>query len=97
MKVAIYKTIADITSFGPFEIGLFMIWTNLIEKSQESIYEKFKRDYLIVFKDSLAYWLPTSMICFYSIPFKYRVLYSCITSLIWDTFMSYAAHNKLSR
>lgn len=97
IKNALAKTIADITIFGQFEILLFMVWTNKLEKFSEPLSEKVNRDYLIVFKDSVIYWLPASIICFYYIPFKYRVLYSCLSSLIWDTFMSYAAHNKLIR
>ena len=81
------------TIFGPFEIVMFIVWTNYLEKSKQSIWEKMRNDFFIVLFNSYIFWMPTSFLCFYVIPAKYRALYMCLISVTWDTYMSYAAHN----
>ena len=81
--------------FAPFEIFVFMVWTNYLEQSPHSIYKKLKDDFVIVLVNSYIYWIPSSFFCFYLIPMKYRAIYMCGISVIWDTFMSFAAHNPI--
>ena len=93
LRNALLKTMLDMTIFGPFEIVMFIVWTNYLEKSKQSIWEKMRNDFFIVLFNSYIFWMPTSFLCFYVIPAKYRALYMCLISVTWDTYMSYAAHN----
>ena len=95
MKNALVKTVVDMAIFCPIEIGLFMAWTNKLEDSKLTLTQKITDDFSIVLSNSYAFWLPTSIICFYFIPIHLRVLFSCMTSVVWDTFMSFATHNPL--
>ena len=96
MKNALVKTLVDMAFFGPFEIALFFAWTNKLEDTTMTLAQKIKNDFCTVLKNSFAFWLPTSIVCFYLVPIHLRVLYSCVTSIIWDTFMSFATHNTLN-
>ncbi|OMJ77708.1 hypothetical protein SteCoe_22656 [Stentor coeruleus] len=74
-----------------------MTWTNKLENSTQSLSEKISKDYSVTYVDSLAFYIPTSVICFYNIPSKYRVPFFCASSLVWDIFMSFATHNSLKK
>ena len=45
--------------------------------------------------DSFFFWCPFSLIGFLFVPFHLRVLYGTSVCLLWDTFLSYASHNKI--
>jgi hypothetical protein len=96
IKTALVKTAVDMAVFGPFEIAMFMAWTNKLEGNKMTLTEKVKNDYLIVLTNSYAYWLPTSIACFYFVPVHLRVLFSCVSSVVWDVFMSFATHNSMA-
>jgi hypothetical protein len=97
LKNALVKTTADVGLFAPFDLLLFMTWTNKLEHSTQSLSEKISKDYSVTYIDSLAFYIPTSVICFYNIPSKYRVPFFCASSLVWDIFMSFATHNSLKK
>ncbi|OMJ67700.1 hypothetical protein SteCoe_35063 [Stentor coeruleus] len=92
---ALKKTLLDLTFFAPFEIALFMAWTNYLEKSPTKLASKIKEDYPLMLVNGYFFWVPASFLCFYVVPMKHRALYLCILSVLWDTFMSYAAHNSI--
>ncbi|OMJ67093.1 hypothetical protein SteCoe_35836 [Stentor coeruleus] len=92
---ALLKTVLDLTIFAPLEIILFMAWTNYFEKSPTKLISKIKEDFFFIFANGYAFWIPVNFFCFYVVPMKHRALYLCISSVIWDTFMSFAAHNSV--
>lgn len=92
---ALLKTMLDMTIFAPLEIVLFMAWTNYLEKSPTKLISKIKEDFFLVLANGYVFWVPASFLCFYVVPMKHRALYLCILSVLWDTFMSYAAHNSV--
>jgi len=94
LKNALFKTILDMIIFGPFEIILFMFWTNYLENSPKPLKEKVREDFFIILFNSYILWVPTSFLCFYVVPIKFRALYMCLVSVSWDTYMSFAAHNS---
>ena len=95
LKSALLKTTLSLSIFGPIEIFMFMAWTNYLEKSPTPLHEKIRDDFLLVFLNSCIFWVPSSFLCFYIIPLKFRAMYVCGISVIWDTFMSFAAHNPI--
>ena len=95
LKNAIYKTAFDMVIFCPIDICLFLLWTNHFDESHYTSLEKIKTDFPFVLANSYIYWVPATFCCFYFIPNKYRVLFVCLISVTWDTFMSFAAHNSI--
>ncbi|CAG9321578.1 unnamed protein product [Blepharisma stoltei] len=93
---ALIKTGLDMFLFGPFEIAMFMTWTNVFERSDTSLEKKLQEDFMPVFIGGSLYWFPASFICFYLVSMKYRLIFSSIFCIISDTFMSYATHNSIS-
>jgi Mpv17 / PMP22 family len=95
LKTALIKTFTDLIFFAQLEIIFFMAWTNKLENTQITLTEKINNDFFTIVKTSLFFWIPSCIGIFYYSPIKLRPLFSCLTSLIWDTFMSYAAHNDV--
>ncbi|RNA44275.1 Mpv17 2 [Brachionus plicatilis] len=48
-----------------------------------------------IFIAELFIWPPASLINFYFVPYKFRVLYDSITSLGFDIYNSYVVHKKI--
>ena len=94
---ALKKLITDQLLYSPFETACFIKWTNSLEQREETYEEKMSRDYFLALGLNYALWSPTSFIGYYIIPIKYRALYIMISSLIIDTFSSYATHNNLKQ
>ena len=66
----------------------------MLERCEEPIEEKMDKDFFPVLANSYVFWIPSSFFCFYVVPVKFRALYMCFISVAWDTYMSYAAHNR---
>ena len=93
-SVAVKKVLFDQLIYSPFEMATFMSWTNLFD-SKENLSDKLKRDYLPATYTNVIFWIPVSYTCFAWIPLKHRALYSALSAIVWDIFMSYATHNNL--
>ena len=89
------KLICDLLMYTPTETACFMKWTNALEQRPETYLDKMSRDYILALCSNLAYWIPVSFINFYLIPIQYRTLYISCTTLVVDTFTSFASHNNL--
>lgn len=92
---ALKKLMIDQIIYTPTETACFMKWTNSLEKRPETYEEKMSRDYIFLLGSNLLYWGPVSFINFCFVPIQYRALYVALTTLIIDTFSSFAAHNNL--
>lgn len=94
---AIKKIMADQVLYAPLETMFYMWWTNKLEGRSEDIDEKLNRDFNATMILNYLYWIPTSFALYYYVPLQYRAITTSIFTFVWDTFMSYAAHNNLKQ
>ena len=92
---AVKKLLFDQILFIPAETACFMKWTYSLEERPETYKEKMSRDYIYALGSNLLFWGPISFINFCFVPIQFRALYVAFTTLIIDTFTSFAAHNNL--
>jgi protein Mpv17 len=96
LKVSLLKTACDQFAFSPTEISCFMVYTHVIEHHKDrTLYEKLAADLPATLLSSYVFWLPCSLINFYLVPLHLRALYTGSMCVLWDTFMSFASHNRL--
>ena len=84
--------------FSPVCIFVFFLTLGFINRSsKEEVYKnlrtKGKRIYLVEW----AVWPPASLINFYLVPLRYRVLYDNIISFGFDIYNSYVVHKHLRK
>lgn len=96
LKNSITKTLLDQGIFAPAETSSFMAWTHFAEGHQHSLQSKLQEDFLKTLWASYLFWGPVCLVEFMFVPYPLRVLYISTTSVIWDTFLSYASHNSLT-
>lgn len=94
---AVRKLLFEQLLYTPIETACFMKWIYAVERRPESFHDKMSRDYLLTLTSNLGYWIPVSFINFYIVPIQYRALYVALTTLIIDTFTSFASHNNLKK
>lgn len=92
---ALKKLASEQIIYVPLETASFMKWINALEQRPESFEEKMTRDYHFAVVCNFIYWLPVSFTNFYLIPIQYRAIYIACTTLVIDTFTSFASHNNL--
>lgn len=96
LRVSLVKTACDQLLFSPIEISSFLVYTHVVEQHRDrSLYEKLRADLPPTLLTSYVFWLPCSLINFYLVPLPLRALYTGLMCVIWDTFMSFASHNRL--
>lgn len=95
LRTSMLKMLFDQVLFSPMEVSSFMVWTHVMEGTQSSLSEKLWTDLPPTMLTSYIFWIPASLINFYVVPFHLRALYTGIMCIMWDTFMSFATHNKL--
>lgn len=95
LRVSLLKATADQCFFSPLEVSSFMVWTHVVERRKSPMREKLVADLPTTLLTSYMFWVPASLVNFYVIPFRLRALYTGCMCVVWDTFMSFASHNKL--
>lgn len=96
LRSSLYKTLLDQGLFAPLETSGFLAWTHYIEGHQTDLKEKMYADFPATLKSSYLFWGPVCMLEFLFVPYPLRVLYISMMSVVWDTYLSYAAHNSLN-
>ena len=95
-RTSLMKTAVDQFFFSPLEVSSFMVWTHVVERRKvPTLREKLAADLPTTLLTSYMFWIPASLINFYAVPYKFRALFTGCMCVIWDTFMSFASHNKL--
>jgi protein Mpv17 len=82
--------------FSPVCLVVFFLTLALINKSSpsefyENLVTKGKKIYMVEW----AVWPPASLINFYLVPLRYRVLYDNVISFGFDIYNSYVVHKHL--
>lgn len=96
LKVSLLKTAADQLFFSPLEMTSFMVWTHTIEQQKaQTLLEKLNADLPTTIITSYMFWLPASLFNFYVVPYPLRAGFTGLMCVAWDTFMSFASHNRL--
>lgn len=96
LRASLVKTAFDQFLFSPTEISSFMVYTHVVEHhSDRTLYEKLAADLPPTLVTSYMFWLPCTLINFYLVPLPLRALYTGSMCVLWDTFMSFASHNRL--
>lgn len=82
---------------SPICILVFFITLAVMEASDKKklVYD-LKTKGKDIFIAELFIWPPSSLINFYFVPFRFRILYDSITSLGFDVYNSYVVHRKMS-
>jgi protein Mpv17 len=96
-KTIMQKIILTQILFSPACLIIFFTVLGFLNSSNKeeiktNILTKGKEIYLVEW----IIWPPASMINFYFIPLRYRILYDNLVSLGFDTFSSYVVHKKES-
>lgn len=95
LRSSLYKTILDQGLFAPLETSGFIAWTHYYEGHSTSLKDKLYADLPTALSCSYLFWGPVCMLEFLFVPYPLRVLYISTMSVMWDTYLSYAAHNAL--
>ncbi|CAF0892994.1 unnamed protein product [Brachionus calyciflorus] len=92
------KILLNQVIFSPMCILLFFLTLGIVEQSK---YTKITNDIQTkgksIFLAELFIWPPASLINFYFVPFKFRVLYDSVTSLGFDIYNSYIVHKEFKK
>lgn len=96
LRTALKKLVIDQCLLAPIEIAFFISYCNFWNKSSDGIAEKLKQDLKPVVINNYIVWIPAQILNFTYIPEKLRVLYTCIICMGWNSYMSWASHNKVS-
>jgi len=95
VRSSLYKTLLDQGLFAPLETSGFMAWTHYMEGHKTCLQDKLRADLPQALSCSYLFWGPVCMVEFLFVPYPLRVLYISMVSVVWDTYLSYAAHNTL--
>lgn len=96
LRISLLKAAADQFFFMPLEVTCFMVWTHTIEQRKNpTLLEKLSADLPPTLITSYSFWMPVSLVNFYVVPFPLRALFTGVMCVVWDTFMSFASHNRL--
>lgn len=92
------KIVLNQLIFSPLCIFVFFATLSLVNQSSKSqflkdIVEKGRNIYIAEW----VVWPPASLINFYFIPYKYRVLYDSFASLGFDIYNSYIVHKEFKK
>lgn len=60
-----------------------------------SFQDKIKDDFRDVLINNYKVWIPIQFMNFYIVPQNLRVLFQSVVGVLWMSYLSYAAHNKL--
>ena len=93
---SVKKTAFEQLSFGPLEVAFFIGWVHVLSGKTAELPDKYRHDLLPVVLANAAVWVPAQLINFYFVPEPLRVLYTCVLATLWNGFLSYASHNRIS-
>jgi len=93
---ALKKTAAEQFTIGPLEVAFFIGWVHVLSGRVQELPEKYRNDLWPVVLANWAVWVPAQIINFSLVPEPLRVLYICLLSTLWNGFLSYVSHNRLT-
>lgn len=94
-RIVFKKICCDQCVAAPYFCTTFLMGMSLLEGKGWSVSVKeWKEKFLIIYAMDWFIWPPSQFINFYFLPTKYRVLYVCFITLIWDTILSYIKHKE---
>ncbi|XP_076441272.1 mpv17-like protein 2 [Babylonia areolata] len=93
LKAAVKKIAADQAVGGPFFCTTFLIGSGILEgKKIRDCVKEWREKFLTIYMADWCIWPPAQFINFYFFPPHLRVMYVCMVTLVWNTFLSYMKH-----
>ncbi|KAL8624187.1 hypothetical protein ACOMHN_046273 [Nucella lapillus] len=93
VKVVFKKIACDQAVAGPFFCSAFLIGSGLLEgKKFSECGKEWQQKFLTIYMADWCLWPPAQFINFYYLPTNLRVLYVCMITLCWNTFLSFMKH-----
>ncbi|OLY77988.1 Protein SYM1 [Smittium mucronatum] len=94
-KTVAKRVAADQFVFAPIAVGTFIISMGVMEgKNLSQIKQNLKDRYIITMLAGYLLWPAAQAVNFSIIPLIYRVPFTGLTSLIWNTFLSFINNTK---
>ena len=91
---AVFKSSLDQFVFQPFNLIGYMIFTGILEKKNvQQIEQKIcKRDLVSLWKESIIFWIPVSLLNFRFVPPAFQPFVVFLAHPCWQTRMSFVNH-----
>ncbi|XP_014773370.1 mpv17-like protein 2 [Octopus bimaculoides] len=91
------KICCDQAVAAPYFCTTFLVGMSLLEgKGWKVAVGELKEKFLTIYMMDWLIWPPSQFINFYFLPTRFRVVYVCFITLIWDALLSYIKHKDKS-
>lgn len=94
---AIAKTVLDQGFFAPVFVALFISSLLMLDRTPELIGAKLRQDLAPTVVANWALWIPGQLFNFYFVPPSLNLLCSNCISLVWCTYLSWAANRRVQQ
>lgn len=91
---ALGRLAMDQLLFAPVFIGSIISFIMILEGYASDVPGKLRDDLFAIVRSNWVLWVPFQFINFRFVPQHLQVLASNIVALAWNTYMSWASHNK---
>ncbi|BFY99393.1 hypothetical protein BsWGS_02433 [Bradybaena similaris] len=89
-RIIIKKIMIDQAVAGTFFCTSFLYGISILEgKTHEAAIEEWKHKFLKIYMLDWTFWPMAQCINFKFVPSKFRVLYVCVSTFIWNSLLSY--------
>ncbi|KAH9504151.1 hypothetical protein Btru_065115 [Bulinus truncatus] len=96
-KAVFHKILCDQIIAGPFFCTTFLCGLSLLEgKGKEGAIKEWKDKFLGIYFVDWMFWPAAQFVNFKYVPGKFRVAYVSTATLIWNSFLSYAKHRRVT-
>jgi len=88
----------DQLGFAPLFIPTFMASSMVLEgASWSQVHDHVNKEYFSALKANYALWVPSNGINFYFMPLRFQVLFSNLTGVAWNIYLSFSLHRNRNR
>ncbi|CAG5135105.1 unnamed protein product [Candidula unifasciata] len=95
-KIVVKKILVDQAVAGPFFCTSFLYGISILEgKDHDAAKQEWKNKFLKIYMLDWTFWPLAQFINFKFVPSNYRVLYVCISTLIWNSLLSYIKYRPV--
>lgn len=94
---AVAKTVLDQGFFAPVFVALFLSSLLMLDRTPELIGPKLRQDLAPTVVANWSLWIPGQLFNFYFVPASLNLLCSNCISLIWCTYLSWAANRQVQQ